>query len=252
MESVETRLSQHLIWKLTDRHGGVSAAPFQSLNLAYHVGDEVCNVDRNRAILLNSLGLQHYNLVFMQQTHSSGVAIINDNTSTVPSIVHADAMLSDCHNVALLTMVADCNPIVLYDPAQDVFGVVHAGRKGIEKAILNVTLQKMRAYFNSKIADVIGFVGVSIRKCCYEVRSDVALEFIEATSHECVIKKGQMFFIDMITALQQQWTREGGNIDNLAIDQRCSACCDDFFSYRRERVCGRFGIIAAKRGVMNA
>lgn len=247
MESVLATLQKNLVWTLSNRYGGQSNAPYEFLNLAFHVGDCAQDVAQNRQLLLQSLGVSHRLLVSMEQIHSNRVIIIDQATPLGVESLQGDGMLSNRDDVALLVMVADCNPILLYDPKCDVFGVVHAGRKGVEQAILCEALQKMHEHFGSNLHDIVGFIGASIRSCCYEVGVDVATEFAHKTTKDCLIWRDERVFLDLISALKMQWQNAGCLAKNLAIDSHCSCCCDEFFSYRRQGICGRFGIIAAKK-----
>lgn len=248
MESVFAILQERLVWTLSNRHGGQSQAPYDSLNLAFHVGDEVQNVAQNRQILLQSLGLCDRTLVAMEQIHSNKIIVLDSSTEILPSSPpHGDCLLSHRDDVALLVMVADCNPILLYDHVCDVFGVVHAGRKGVELGILPAALQKMHTHFGCSMRDIIGFVGASIRNCCYEVGVDIAQKFVQQTTQQSLVWRGEHVFLDLLVALKMQWQQSGCLAQNLAIDERCSACCEDYFSYRRQGICGRFGIVAAKK-----
>ncbi|MDE6979214.1 MAG: polyphenol oxidase family protein [Helicobacter sp.] len=248
MESVLAILQKHLVWTLSNRYGGQSQAPYDSLNLAFHVGDEEQNVAQNRQILLQSLGLCDRTLVAMDQIHSNKIVVLDSNAIILPnSQPQGDCLLSHRDDVALLVMVADCNPILLYDPVRDVFGVIHAGRKGIELGILIAALQKMHTHFGCLMCDIVGFVGASIRSCCYEVGVDVAQNFAQQTTQQSLVWRGECVFLDLLVVLKMQWQQSGCLAQNLAIDKRCSACCAEFFSYRRQGICGRFGIIAAKK-----
>ena len=248
MESVLATLQEHLVWALSNRHGGQSQAPYNTLNLAFHVGDCAHDVAQNRQILLQALGLADRTLVAREQLHGDNIIVL-DSSAEIPrnSPPQGDCLLSNRDDVALLVMVADCNPILLYDPVRDVFGVVHAGRKGVELGILPAALQKMHTYFGCSMRDIIGFVGASIRSCCYEVGVDVGKKFAQQTTQQSLVWRGERVFVDMLAALQMQWQNSGCLAQNLAIDEHCSACCEDYFSYRRQGICGRFGIVVAKQ-----
>lgn len=248
MESVLAILHERLVWTLSNRHGGQSQAPYDSLNLAFHVGDCAQDVAQNRQILLQSLGLSDRELVAMEQLHGNNIIVLDLNVE-IPrnSPPQGDCLLSNRDDVALLVMVADCNPILLYDPVRDVFGVVHAGRKGVELGILPAALHKMCAHFGCSMRDIIGFVGASIRSCCYEVGADVGKNFAQQTTAQSLVWRGGRVFVDMLAALQMQWQKSGCLAQNLIIDTHCSACCEDYFSYRRQGICGRFGIVVAKK-----
>ncbi|NCV44027.1 MAG: laccase, partial [Actinobacteria bacterium] len=96
----------------TSRLGGVSSPPFDSFNLAAHVGDEPVAVTRNREILAAMIGLPRNRIFFMTQVHGNVVAVIDQNSD--PEVAPpADALFTTLPGVALVTLIADCTPLLL-------------------------------------------------------------------------------------------------------------------------------------------
>ncbi len=109
----------------TERRGGVSAAPFGTLNLGDHVGDDPVAVAHNRRLLARQLGARP---VFLRQVHGTGVVELTEDT---PDGTEADACWTDSTEVACTVMVADCLPILLTTPGGDSVAAVHAGWRGL-------------------------------------------------------------------------------------------------------------------------
>lgn len=115
----------HVHAVMTDRQGGVSHTPWQSMNLGDHVGDKPANVQANRAVLANALGRRP---IFMQQVH--GTHVLPLNASTVDGIA-ADACLTHQADIACTIMVADCLPVLVCDGEGRTVAAAHAGWRGL-------------------------------------------------------------------------------------------------------------------------
>ena len=167
----------------------------------------------------------------MKQIHSDIVEIVDKNW--IPK--ECDAMISADEDVALVVVVADCNPVVIEDKEKKVVAVVHAGRVGSYKSIVKKTILKMKEVFACKELHVS--IGASIRKCCYEVGEDVAKGFEEF----CEFRDGKIY-LDLI-ALNLKDLKQIG-IKSINIDSTCSCCSKKHFSYRRDKTKDRFCAVA--------
>src|SRR5580704_18654520 len=106
------------------RIGGVSPEPF-GMNLSSHVGDEQANVDENRKIFFASTGVPiGTKIVYQSQIHSANISVVNGDEGIVED---SDALITQEPNVLLGVTVADCTPILLYDPKSKIIAAVHAG-----------------------------------------------------------------------------------------------------------------------------
>ena len=207
---------------VSDRAGGVSAAPYASLNLALHVGDDPAAVAENRARLTAALGVDR--IAWMDQVHGSNVAVV-DASESCPS---ADALVTRERGVALAVLVADCTPVLAADPAAGVAGVAHAGRKGLAGGVVPALLRAMR---DLGATEIVARVGPSVCPRCYPVplalREEVAAVVPEARS---VARDGQPS-IDVAGGVVAQLAAEGVRVDWLP---GCSAEDPALFSYRRD------------------
>ena len=114
----------------TNRLGGVSKPPFESFNLALHVGDDQNAVAENRTRLAALVGVSPDRLFFMNQVHGRDVAIIDElsDANIAPSV---DALFTKVPGLALVTLIADCVPVLLY--SEGAIAAVHIGRKGLDR-----------------------------------------------------------------------------------------------------------------------
>lgn len=154
------------------RHGGVSAAPYDSLNVGAHVGDAAADVARNRALLGAALSLPAEPL-WLQQVH--GTAVLEAGAPrAVPPV--ADAAFTRAADVVLAIMVADCLPVLLADRRGEVIAAAHAGWRGLAAGVLPATLAAMGA----PAGDLSAWLGPAIRQAHFEVGEEVRQAFVDA------------------------------------------------------------------------
>ena len=206
-------------------------------NIAYHVGDNPINVDKNQAILGEKYGYDSNKLIFMKQTHSNNVAVVNTHTQTP---IDADGIITNEPNLPIMVMVADCIPISLYDPKQNVIGVVHAGRNGTFLKILSNAIEQMQKHFTSQPKDILIEFGPSIGQCCYEVDDVLA--------NICINSFGKQYVknnhIDLVAINIDQALALGVFRENITTNEICTKCGGvDYFSYREDNSCGRFASV---------
>ena len=151
------------------RHGGVSPAPFASLNMSISTGDALENVRANRERAFGALGRDPASVADLWQVHSADVVIADAPRGTREHLGKADALVTDRPEVTLFLRFADCVPILLYDPRRRVVGLVHAGWKG---TLLKIPAQAVRVMidrYGCRPADILAGIGPSIGPCHYEV-----------------------------------------------------------------------------------
>ncbi len=216
----------------TDRNGGTSLPPFDSFNIAMHIGDNTLFVEKNRDILKRKTGSKK--LYFMEQVHKNRVCIIDEMSPETTS--SCDALVTDRPGRVLVVMVADCIPLLLYDESRGIAAAVHAGREGTLLNISTKCVDVMQKRFNSKAQDIKAKLGPSIHSCCYEVSKEIA---------ETVTKRfGSSYmngrYLDLQALNRDQLTAAGLKRENIEISGLCTCCNENYFSYRREGVTGRF------------
>jgi YfiH family protein len=222
--------NENIFAKITTRYSGVSDAPYDSLNLALHVGDNPKRVLENRTILSQNCDFYLDNLIYMDQTHGDNIQIVKD--SAINKIPDCDAIITKQRNIPIMVMVADCIPILFYDPVKKIIAVAHAGRAGTFKSISKKTVLKME----SEPSDVLVYLGASIKQCCYEVGDGVG-EIVKKSFGKKYMKKG---YLNLQQMNLDQLISIGVKKDNIEISPICTCCNGDYFSYRREGTTGRF------------
>jgi YfiH family protein len=232
------KYEQKLFHTITDRYGGVSQKPYDTLNLALHVADEPLNVLENRLRVSEKYDFCIKNLIYMDQVHGAHVAVIEDAMEN--KISECDAMITNQRNIPLMVMVADCIPILLYDPVQEVIGVAHAGRNGTFLGIVQETVKKMQQHFHVLPKDILIGLGPSIHRCCYEVGSDLADIAIKNFGEASIMIKEGRSYLDLQLLNYHQMIEIGIQKEHIETSSICTACDENYFSYRREGETGRF------------
>ncbi len=236
-----TPFEDELFFAITSRYGGVSETPYDSLNLALHVGDNPLKVLENRTLIAKKYDFYIENLIYMDQVHGCNVQVIKD--CSVNKIENCDATITNIKNIPLMVMVADCVPILFFDKVKKVIAVAHAGRNGTLKEIAKKTILKMESEFNSYTDDILIYLGSSIGQCCYKVGEEIAnivdLRYIQ--------KRDGEFYLDILNMNIHQMKSVGIKEKNIQTQGICTCCDKDYYSYRREGTTGRFaGILKLK------
>lgn len=215
-------------------------------NLAFHVGDDEEAVNEHHEILSQELGYKKDALVHMKQIHSSVVHVVTeqDRFATPPT---CDALVTNKKNTPLMVMVADCTPVLFYDPTCKVIGVAHAGRAGAFGNIVSNVIETMKKEYASNVQEIIVSIGSAIGVCCYEVGKEI----YEASCEEfgyAFENRESSYFLDINKILISQLQECGILEEHIQNEGICTACnTDTYFSYRAEGTTGRFaGILMLK------
>lgn len=204
------------------------------LNIAFHAGNDCKeNVLKNRSAIISPFQLK--NLAYLNQIH--GNTIIEAKSGGL--LGNGDGILITQKGIIGMVMVADCNPILLYDTKKGILLLLHCGRVGLQKGILINALELLQKRFHSCLDELFVYIGPSIRKCCYEVREDIfSSEILEKGR---ILRNGRLY-LDLIAGIKAQL--ESHLINHYTIAPQCTCCDSSFFSYRRDLNCGRFALFA--------
>lgn len=214
------------------RHGGISPAPYDSLNISFGVGDEPGNVLRNRDRVKKSLGCNI--LISSSQIHGTRVALVGATTSD-QELDGYDALITDQPGVALLIQQADCQAILLYDPHKKVIANIHCGWKGSVANIIATTVAEMVTTFHCQPSHIIGAISPALGPCCAEfIHYEKELP---PSFHSFMVETNHFDFL-AISSMQLQ--EAGLRPEHLEVADICTRCNHDWFSFRRRRETGRF------------
>jgi YfiH family protein len=228
------------------RLGGVSQGPFATLNVGNAVGDDEVAVAENHARVYAHLGLSSAHITSAHQVHSNRIAVVtaSDAGQIMPS---TDGLVTDTPGLALLLRFADCQPILLYDPAHHALGLIHAGWRGVAQGIARRAVETMRRAFGSRASELIAGLGPAIGPCCYTVDHHVAaaMGYVLPNWNQAMsLLEEDRWQLDLSAANAQQLTAEG--VRQIEQAHLCTACHnDEFFSHRADKgQTGRFAVVA--------
>jgi YfiH family protein len=228
---------------ITTREGGVSRGAYASLNLGDNVGDVPGAVIANRAKLGAALGDMRRPRVFPRQVHGTDVHVVKDLPRPGDPPPEADALITNRMDVFIGVTVADCVPVLFYDPIRRAVGAAHAGWRGLEAGVLRNTVEAMQREYGIVAATLQAAIGPHIGVCCYEVSEDVAGRFegiLKAVRHD---KEGRLY-VDLGRVARAQLSEAGLNPDYVSTSAPCTSCfVDAYYSHRAEGTTGRFAAI---------
>jgi polyphenol oxidase len=222
----------------SSRRGGVSAGPYESLNLGALTLDVPENVVENRRRVCDEVGADAAAATLPYQRHAAEIRRADGRGIDVPGTPfdECDGLWTDEPGKAVLVLTADCVPVALARAAGDrpAVAVAHVGWRGLLAGVIRHATSALGGR-------CVAAVGPAIGPCCYEVRDDVAAPFRERFGAS-VVSEGRL---DLWSAAEQE-LRDAGCSSVERVDL-CTFCHPElFFSHRRDRgVTGRQGVVAA-------
>jgi YfiH family protein len=219
---------------VTSRPGGVSPAPYESFNLATHVGDDPAAVTANRKRLAGAAGLAPDHVVWMEQIHGVTVAAV-DGPVAEP-VEATDGLVTATPGIAVAVLVADCVPVLLADPVAGVVAAAHAGRPGLVKGIVPAAVDAMRS-LGAEPSRIVVRTGPAVCGRCYEVPEQMRAEVaaVEPAAHARTSWGTPA--VDVSAGVHAQLERLG--VRDREQSPVCTLESTDHFSYRRDRTTGR-------------
>jgi YfiH family protein len=231
------------------RLGGVSAPPFNTLNLGHTVGDDLAAVEENHQRAFAALRISREQVVSPYQVHGAHVRPVGQaHTGTVQPAT--DGLLTTTPGVALLLRFADCVPLLLFDPVHRAVGLIHAGWKGTAAGVVPAAVAAFTHHIGSRPGDLWAGVGPAIGPCCYQVEPDMAEAIARACPDEADViqqrdgaQRDVGLYLDLPGAVRAQLKAAG--IGQVEMANLCTAChTKEWFSHRAEHGrTGRFGAL---------
>ncbi len=237
---------RNVVNAVTTRHGGVSRAPFDTLNLGGTVGDDPANVRENLRRVHVALGLDQVATVDARQAQADRVARVTaENRGT--RISDVDGLITNERDIPLMLRFADCVPILFYDPAHKAIGIAHAGWRGTVGHVVTNTVKAMGEAFGTRPAELVACVCPSIGPCCYEIGPDVGerVEHAFPGASDLLLRRNGSMHLDLWAANAHQLRTLG--VSQIEIAGLCTSDrTDEWYSWRREKgQTGRFAAIIA-------
>ncbi|PBC99680.1 conserved hypothetical protein [Streptomyces sp. OV198] len=219
----------------TDRWGGVSAVPYEALNLGGAVGDDPDAVRTNRELAAKSLGLDPALVVWMNQVHGPDVAVVDGPwlSAEIPSV---DAIVTARRGLALAVLTADCTPVLLADPVAGIAAAAHAGRPGMVAGVVPAAVRAM-VELGAEPERIVARTGPAVCGRCYEVPDEMRAEVAAIEPAAYAETSWGTPAVDVTAGVHAQLERLG--VCDRAQSPVCTLESDDHFSYRRDRTTGR-------------
>ncbi|GAA2599568.1 peptidoglycan editing factor PgeF [Streptomyces axinellae] len=218
----------------TDRWGGVSAAPYEELNLGGAVGDDPGAVRINRERSAHALGLSPDEVVWMHQVHGRDVAVVDAPFGADAPAV--DGVVTARRGLALAVLTADCTPVLLADPVAGVAGAAHAGRPGVLAGVTGATVEAMTK-LGARPERIVARLGPAVCGRCYEVPEEMRAEVAAAVPEAYATTRQGTPAVDMAAGVRAQLAQAG--VTRWEQSSVCTLESGDHFSYRRDKTTGR-------------
>lgn len=212
-----------LMVAFTDRDGGVSSAPYDSLNLAARVGDDANRVADNRALVAAAARFDVERLRLARQVHGADVLEVSEADPVVAG--EADVLTTTQAGTVIGILTADCTPVIVAGPGR--IAIAHAGWRGLVAGAVEAAVDAVGEA-------MAAWVGPSIHACCYEVGPEVIAAFRSAGLPVAAPDR-----VDPGRAATFALHRAG--VESVASSTDCTSCDRRYFSYRRDGTTGRQG-----------
>lgn len=234
---------------MSTRAGGVSAAPWQGLNLGIAVGDEPAAVAENRRRFAEAIGATP---VWLRQVHGRTVARLTVADAGRAPPIEADAAITTERGIACTVQVADCLPVLFCAPEGRAVGAAHAGWRGLAGGVLDATVAALCEATGCPPADLQAWLGPCIGPRQFEVGQEVVLAFGGSPAGDGRFTPrprpdGAMRWLADLPVLARDRLRQCGVTATTG-----GAWCtvedpSRFFSYRRDGVTGRLAAAVWRR-----
>jgi YfiH family protein len=226
------------------RTGGVSSPPFDSFNVATHVGDEPRAVAENRAMLRASLELRA-EPAWLEQVHGNRVVEL-DSPASRDSLGPADAAVTRSPGKVCVIQVADCMPVLFAAADGSAVGAAHAGWRGLAAGVLEATVRAM----NTAPAELLAWMGPAIGQAHFEVGAEVRAAFVGTDAGAAAAFTGnerRRWQCDLYALARRRLATMG--VRSIHGGGWCTyAQAGRFFSYRRDGRCGRMAALIWRTG----
>lgn len=214
-----------------NRHGGVSASPFASLNTSFGVGDRPAAVRENRLALKQALGFT--TLISARQVHGNRVLVFNGQPAGDFEAEGYDGLVTD-QPVGLMIQQADCQAVLFFDQIRRVVGAAHVGWRGNVAGIIGATVRAMSDNFGTDPANLQAAISPSLGPCCGEFVN--YHRELPAWMHSYQVRPDYFDF----WAISRSQLEEAGLLPGqISASEICTRCNPDYFSYRRSGITGR-------------
>ena len=234
-----------LVHGVFTRRGGVSRGVFADLNLSFSVGDEPQRVAHNRELVQRTLGIAR--LQSLKQVHGKAAMVIDspahDGPFRSPEQRPGDILMTQISGQGLMIKQADCQSVLLYDPKHQAVANLHCGWRGNVTNVIGEAVEQMEAVYGTCPADLIAGIGPSLGPCCAQF-----IHYEQELPPPFWKYQVRPYYFDLWQLSRDQLIESGVSENRITTAGICTACRTDlFFSYRKEKITGRFATVIALR-----
>ena len=222
------------------RNGGVSRAPYNSLNLGLNTEDQPAQVEGNRSTFSRTFDLAPHQLLTVKQVHGDDLLLIDEPN---PDISHfltleVDAIVTNQPDIMIGVLVADCFPVLIWNAERRLVAAVHVGWRGAANGILGKVVKAMSDHFSCPVDQLQAAVGPGIGAHRYEVDRPVRDAFRHGSGFwaeiSSEVKLGH-WQLDLALSCRLQLERAGIKPQSIEVAEQCTCCHPELlFSYRRD------------------
>jgi YfiH family protein len=219
----------------TDREGGTSTAPYDSLNLAAITEDDPGAVTENlHRVMAEFAGDADAPVARLHQVHGTTIVVVDDETEVGPArpgvdgLPEADGLVTARAGVTLMVLAADCVPVVLADPSIPVAGAMHVGRPGLVKGAALAGVEDLRRL---GATDVTAWIGPHVCGACYEVPEEMRRDVTEVVPEAWAETSWGTPAVDVGAGVRAQLEAAGCTVVDAS---RCTIEDTRLYSYRRD------------------
>ena len=213
-----------------NKQGGVSKGIYKSLNCGIGSDDKSKNIKKNIDKVCRKIGCNRKNLILLNQIHSN---IVHKVSKISKKKLKGDSLITGKKGIALGILTADCAPVFIYDPINNLISAIHAGWRGAYQKIISTTLKKFESK-GSKFKDLIAVIGPCISKRSYEVKKDFLNKFVkrEKSNKNFFYNKKNKIYFSLRDYIKNDLLKYGvKNIEIIRKDTYLRS--NNFFSARR-------------------
>lgn len=237
----EYLLGQGVVAFSSTRLEGYGTGPYAAFNINTYCGDNEEAIQKNRMALCQWLGIADDHLLMPHQVHLTEIAFVDDSLmqlsvqQRLEKLEGKDAVMTNLRGVCIGVSTADCIPVLLYDPQQQVVCAIHAGWRGTVSRIVEKSIQTLQQTFGTHPSDLIAQIGPGISLESFEVGDEVYDAFVQAGFNmQSISRKESKWHIDLPVCNRQQLLQMGVAEQNIHVSSACTFIQHDrYFSARR-------------------
>lgn len=203
-------------------------------NIDYRFGTKT-EVKENRKKIFKQFGIKPYDLIEAQQIHGTRILPLYEENTKMwrgHNVTGVDGFVMDQSSTAIMIRVADCVPLVLYDPDHHTFGAFHVGWRGAVKNMHILGLEMLTAQYDTNPRSVLAWIGPSAHKCCYHAK-DKPEQSTDKDWKPFIKKRKNLWWVDIPGYIAQSLKKAGMFKKNIHQSDDCTVDSETLFSHQK-------------------